>query len=82
MGTGSGLSLQPCSGASCKPLYLTNGLYTIQSDLIDSTKTAFTRTVQAFDISATDERIVSTVSWWYHNTQHFVTVYDHLTPWQ
>ena len=80
MGTGSGLSLTPCSGASCTPLYLSSGIYTEQSG--NGTMTPFTRTVQAIAVSASDERIVSTVSWTFHGTPYTVTVTDHLTPWQ
>lgn len=79
MGTGSGLSLQVCSGNTCTPLYLSNGIYTQQQV---GTVTAFTRTVQASTVSANDERIVSKVSWSFHNTSYSVTVTDHLTPWQ
>ena len=82
MGTGSGLSLQSCSSAACSPLYLANGIYTQQSGIVGAVETPFTRTIQAVDISATDERIVSTVSWRYHDIPYSVTVYDHLTPWQ
>lgn len=82
MGTGSGLSLETCSGNSCGPLYLANSIYTQQSGIIGSEETPFTRTVQAVDVSANDERIVSIVSWEYHGTTYSVTMYDHLTPWQ
>lgn len=79
MGYGSGFSLVGCSGSSCAPLHLSNAIYTVQQI---GTETPFTRTVQAFDVSATDERIVSTVSWSYHNTPYSVTISNHLTPWQ
>lgn len=79
MGYGSGFSLIGCSGPSCDPLYLSNTIYTVQQIGV---KTPFTRTVQAFDVSANDERIVSTVSWSYHNIPYSVTVSNHLTPWQ
>ncbi|MDD3531351.1 MAG: hypothetical protein PHV99_02055, partial [Candidatus Pacebacteria bacterium] len=82
MGTGSGLSLQPCSGASCTPLYVVNNIYTEQSGISGAVQTPFTRTVQAIDVSAQDERIVSTVSWRYHAIPYSVTIYDHFTPWQ
>ncbi|HUY05376.1 MAG TPA: prepilin-type N-terminal cleavage/methylation domain-containing protein [Candidatus Paceibacterota bacterium] len=87
MGTGSGLSLEQCSlsgtpYAACAPLYISNNIYTEQSGLAGAVKTAFTRTVQATDISGTDEEIVSTVSWSFHGTPYAVTVTDHLTPWQ
>ncbi len=82
MGTGSGLSLAPCSGGSCMPLYLANGVYTEQDGVTGATETPFTRTVQATDISANDERIVSKVSWNSHGAPHSVTITDHLTSWQ
>ncbi len=81
MGTGSGLSLLPCSGASCTPLYLANGVYTERTNL-GGTATPFRRTIQAIDVSGTDERIESKVWWTSHGTTYTVTVTDHLTPWQ
>jgi len=77
-----GFSLFPCSGNSCTPLYLANGIYTQKSDVLGSIKTPFTRTVQLIDVSANDERVVATVFWMYHNQRYSVTVTDHLTPWQ
>ncbi|MCX6787705.1 MAG: prepilin-type N-terminal cleavage/methylation domain-containing protein [Candidatus Kaiserbacteria bacterium] len=82
MGSGSGFALQPCSGASCAPLYLANGIYTEQSGIAGSVPTPYTRTIQAVDVSANDVRIVSTVSWSFHNNSYSVTVNDHLMPWQ
>ena len=82
MGSGSGFSLQPCSGSSCAPLYLANGIYTEQSGIAGAVQTPFTRTVQAVDLSASDERIVSTVSWNFHSVPYSVTITDHLAPWQ
>lgn len=82
MGTGSGFSLQSCSGAACTPLYLANGIYTQQSEIAGAVRTPFTRTIQAITASANDERIVSTVSWSFHDIPYSVTVTDHLTPWQ
>ena len=84
MGTGSDLALERCSMSGnpypvCAPLYLSNDIYTVQPI---GTKQVFTRTIQAIDISATDERIISTVSWSFHETPYSVTIYDHLTPWQ
>jgi len=43
---------------------------------------SFTRTIQVIAISATDEKIVSRVTWSYHGTNYAVTITDHLTPWQ
>ena len=87
MGSGSGFSLQPCSGDSCGPLYLANGIYTQRIDIANSVKTAFTRTIQVVDIPNTpgeypDKRLISTVSWSFHGIPRSVTVSDHITPWQ
>lgn len=87
MGSGNGFSLQPCSGASCTPLYLANGIYTQRSDIIGSVKTQFTRTIQVIDIPNTpdthpDKRLVSNVSWSFHGVPYSVTISDHITPWQ
>lgn len=82
MGTGSGLALTPCSGSSCTPLYLASGVYTQQSGLPGATQTPFTRTIRATAISASDERITSTVSWTSRGVPYAVTVFDHLTGWQ
>lgn len=82
MGTGGGFSLLPCSGGSCVPLYLANGIYTEQSGIVGAVQTPFTRTIQAIDASPSDERIVSTVSWSFHGSPYAVTVTSHLTPWQ
>lgn len=74
--------LEACSG-TCSRLYLTNqtnGIYTQQSI---GTQTPFTRTVKISDVPGSEEKsVVSTVTWWFHNTQYTVTVTDHLTPWQ
>ncbi len=82
MGTGVGESLATCSGSSCTPLYLANGLYTQQSSLLGATKTIFTRTIQAIALTPTEEKIVSKVTWSNHGTLYTTTVSDHLTPWQ
>ncbi len=84
MGYGSGFAVFRCTvGGTCAKLYiLASGIYATDRSLSTGTATAFSRTIQVVDVSATDESIISTVSWWYHGTQHFVTVYDHLTPWQ
>lgn len=90
---GVGNSLVPCSGNSCGPLYLVgcaqtaNGLsctppnYYTQSTSA-GVATPYTRVIRLYDISATDERVESTVTWNFHNTVYTVTVNDHLTPWQ
>jgi type II secretory pathway pseudopilin PulG len=81
-GTGSAYSLNPCSGGSCVALYLKpNGTYS-QSNAGGAVATPFTRTVQAFEVTGSDMRVVSTVSWYYHTTPYSVTVTVHLTPWQ
>ena len=81
MGTGSGFALNPCSGSSCTPLYLANGVYTQQSGN-GAILQPFTRTIQAITVSPTEERIVSTVSWNFHGTPYTVVIADNLTSWQ
>ncbi len=79
----NGLSIGSCTvgGESCAQLYLSGGLYTTTQS--SGTLTPFTRTIQVYAISATDERIVSTVTWSFHGTNNYsVSVSDHLTPWQ
>lgn len=80
----TGLSILSCTvGSTCAPLYRRlDGLYTQQSGGGDYTRTAFTRTIQVVNVSAIDERIISTVSWSSHGTPYTVKIYDHLTPWQ
>ncbi|MDP2593887.1 MAG: type II secretion system protein [bacterium] len=82
MGTGSGLALTPCSDSACGPLYLSNGVYTQQSNIPGSSVTPFTRTVQATLASGNDMRIVSMVRWTSRGTLYTVSIYDHLVPWQ
>ncbi len=83
---GSDNSLQICSG-SCAPLYLANNgrsdMYTPRTDL-GGTRTPFTRTIQVTDVLTdnNDKRLVSTVTWNFHDTSYSVTITDHLTPWQ
>lgn len=81
MGTGSGLSLETCSG-SCGPLYLASGVYTQQTGIGGSSETPFTRTVQVVTVSSTEERVTASVSWTYHGTSYSVVLNEHLTPWQ
>lgn len=54
----------------------------VQGNPSGSITTSFTRTITAVDISASEEEIVSTVSWTFHGTPYSVTVSDHLTAWQ
>lgn len=82
----SSIPLTTCPDNICTaPLYLVNNgttnMYT-QQNTLGGTVTPFIRTVQAIDVSPNDERIVSTVSWSFHNLPYSVTVTDHLTPWQ
>ena len=85
--------LSPCPDNICTaPLYLVNNgktnLYT-QQNTLGGTVTPFTRTIQSFNVPDDESivlpdevRIVSTVSWSFHNLPYSVTVTDHLTPWQ
>lgn len=77
-----GISPQSCLiGSTCNSLSLVNGLYRQQGNS-ENRATPYTRTVQAIDISPTEEKIVSKVSWTFHGTPYSVTVSDHLTSWQ
>jgi prepilin-type N-terminal cleavage/methylation domain-containing protein len=78
MGTGSGFTLQTCSG-TCPTLYLLNGQY---STTASGTQTPFTRSVQVTEVSETEVRVTSTVSWSFHSRTYTVNSIDHLTPWQ
>ena len=80
---GSSAPLTSCPGNVCTaPLYLlSSGLYS-QQNLSGSTLTPFVRSVQAFDLSATEESIVTKVSWSYHSVPYSVTITEHLTAWQ
>ncbi|MFA6519202.1 MAG: prepilin-type N-terminal cleavage/methylation domain-containing protein [Candidatus Paceibacterota bacterium] len=96
-GTGSSI-FRCTAGGACAKLYLFDdgaGRYRYVTERNSSlgTATPFSRTIQVVDIPGTtdpaspeapypDKRIVSTVSWSYHGTQHTVTIYDHLTRWQ
>lgn len=82
MGYGSGSSLYQCTGDNCKLYLLPNGVYATNRSGQGGTATHFKRTIQATDVSASDERITSTVSWSYHGTPYSVATSDHLTPWQ
>ena len=82
MGTGTGFSLNPCSGASCTPLYLAGGIYTQQSGIIGAVQTPFTRTLQVLDVSSTEVRVVSTVTWSFRGIPYSVSATSHLTSWQ
>lgn len=79
MGTGSNLALTTCSAGSCGPLYLSSGLYTQQAV---GTLTPFTRTIQVTEVSSTEARVVSSVTWTFHGRSYTVSVRDNLTGWQ
>lgn len=73
--------LSSCPSGTCAPLYRApTNVYTQQSS--GNTKTIFTRTIQASAVSPTEERIISTVTWSFHNTNYTITTTDRLTPWQ
>lgn len=79
-------ALQSCGGmgmsaCSSLPLYVeSNGLYT--QIATGNTKTPYVRTIQATPLSATEEKIVSTVLWVSHGQTYSVSIDDHLTSWQ
>jgi hypothetical protein len=80
---GMGYSLQSCSGSSCPPLYLLNGVYT-QQQL--GAATPFTRAIHLDEVpgypNIPDRIIVSTVTWNFQGTVYSVSISEHLTPWQ
>lgn len=81
MGTGNGKSVNTCSNA-CPRLYQrSDGRYTQDNDP-PNTITPFTRSVRAYDVSPTEERIVSTVSWSFHGVPYSVSSSVILTLWQ
>lgn len=75
--------LSRCVGGVCTPLYIisSSGLYT-QTGGVGKVLQPYTRTVQAFDLTPTDLKVVSTVAWSFHGVPFSVSVTDHLTPWQ
>ena len=74
-------SLTACSGGGCSSLWLSSSNVYTQKQT-SGAATPFTRTIQAVAVSTNDERIVSTVSWSFHEIPYSVTITDHLTPWQ
>lgn len=74
--------LASCPGGACTRLYLlANGVYS-QLNLLGSSVTPFTRTIKISAVSEDEERVVSTVTWSFHNASYTITITDHLTPWQ
>jgi len=77
-------ALSRCLSGTCAKLHqtlLANGTYgyTQQSG---GTETPFTRTIQVLDVpGASEEKIVSKVTWSFHGIPYTVTVIEHLTPW-
>lgn len=75
--------LAQCPGDTCTPLYLitAEGKY-VQNPGSGRKIQPFTRTIQATALTATDEEIISTVSWFFHGVTYTVRLVEHLTPWQ
>lgn len=81
MGTGEGRSVNTCSTA-CPSIYQrSDGRYTQDNDS-PNTLTPFTRSVRAYDVSSTEERIVSTVTWSFHGVPYSISSSVILTLWQ
>jgi len=74
-------SLRSCSGDGCSVLWLASANIYTQKQTTGAA-TPFTRTIRATSVTDIDEKIVSMVTWSYHNSQYSVTIVDHLTPWQ
>ena len=72
LGPLQGNTLSLCQGSGCSAPF----------SLLSPGGTLFTRTIQMVDVTATDERIISKVSWSFHGAPYSVTVTSHLTPWQ
>lgn len=76
--------LSACTIGSCPLLHLMplsgggQGYTTQQS----GTATPFTRTIQRINVSPTEERIVSRVSWNFRGSLYSVTITNNLTSWQ
>lgn len=77
------VGLVQCPGDICTPLYLitAEGKY-VQSSGSGRKIQPFVRTIQATPLSANDEEIVSTVTWFFHGVTYSVRLVEHLTPWQ
>lgn len=75
--------LDECPGNTrdrCEPLSI-DGLYA-QRETDESAEAPFTRTIQVTEVSSTEIKVVSTVSWTFRNVPYSVTVSDHLTAWK
>lgn len=80
MGSGGGNALHAC-GATCDPIYMTSeGRYTLSTS--GSAATIYTRKIDTTLISATDLKVVSTVTFINRGTSYTISVVDNLTPWQ
>jgi len=88
MGTGSGDSINTCSG-TCGPLYLSSGgIYTEQAS--GNTITPFTRTITVSDDSGPKdskgnplgETVTVKIVWQTDNLSYSTVINDTLTPWQ
>jgi prepilin-type N-terminal cleavage/methylation domain-containing protein len=80
IGIGSGQALQVCSDTSCgnKPLYLSNGQYTLTNS---GTLSIFKRSVRFYDFGDNVE-VVSTVTWVVRGVTRKVELVSYLSPWQ
>lgn len=59
-----------------------NGCPPLAPFVLGTGATSYLRTFQATEVGTNDEKIVSTVSWSFHNVTYSVSISDHLTPWQ
>jgi len=76
---GTSVSVNAWSGFLAGPI---STCVAVSCDLGLPAMTGFTRAIRATPLSASDEKITSTVSWSYHGVPYTVTITDHLTPWQ
>jgi type II secretory pathway pseudopilin PulG len=76
-------TLAQCTiGTDCLPLHLSSGPNSLYTQQNIGAQTIFTRTIQVVQISGTEERVTSRVTWSFHGTPYTVTITSNLTPWQ
>lgn len=75
-------TLGPAQGNGTLPVAVCPGGTCSASFSLSTPGTPFKRTLQKVNVSSTDEKIMSSVSWSFHGVTYTVSVTDHLTPWQ
>jgi prepilin-type N-terminal cleavage/methylation domain-containing protein len=72
-----------CSSGNCSPypLYI-NASTDLYNQSNSGMPTTFVRSVQLMTISATEVKVVATVSWYYHNAPFSTSITEYLDNWQ